>query len=163
MSCGNSVTISTTIVDDADYVLDSVGIFGPTTIALNTTAEYRINFTFTMRNSGGSVSPYVVLSDFDSGLRFGDDLLVKEQYNEFNPGGGTFTRSITMTLRCNGEEGDRKVEGTGASGFGEVGASDEGDWQLTEVNAADVFARVQRGRESPSQFVDSNTIEVECE
>lgn len=162
LSCGGLgdiiLKISTQIVDDADYRLDSVTVSGPGQLSPNTQANYTVNFTFTVLNNGGMVSPFVVLGDDDGGLRFSNDLLVMEQHSEPAPGLGTFTRSMTLTLRCNNDI----LEGV-AGQFGDSGSSGEGDFEVFQVDEAEVFARVQRGKNPPSQAVDSQVMDVACE
>lgn len=164
LSCGGLGDIvlkigSGQIVDDADYTLDSVTLSGPSQLSNNAQANYTVTFTFTVLNPGGVISPFVVLGDDDGGLRFDNDLLLLEQHSEANQGPGTYTRSLTMSLRCNGDI----LEGVQASRFSETGSSGEGHFEVFQTNEAEVFARVQRGKNPPSQAVDSQVMDVACE
>lgn len=163
LACGAGNIIislgSGSIIDDADYTLDSISFSGPSQLSNNAQATYTITFTFTVNNPGGIVSPFVLLGDDDGGLRFNNDLLVLEQHSEINPGVGTFTRSLTMDLKCNGDI----LEGVPASRFSETGSSGEGDFEVFQVDEAEVFARIQRGARNPTQVIDSPIMDVACE
>jgi hypothetical protein len=163
-SCGGAGNIvlqigSGQIVDDADYTLNSVSFSGPSQLSNNAQATYTVTFTFTVNSPGGIVSPFVILGDDDGGLRFDNDLLVLEQHSEANPGPGTFTRSLAMDLKCDGDI----LVGVPASRFSETGSSGEGDFEVFQVDEAEVFARVQRGARNPTQVVDSAIMDVACE
>jgi hypothetical protein len=163
LSCGAENIVlqigSGSIIDDADYTLNSISFTGPSQLSNGAQATYTLTFTYTVNNPGGIVSPFVLLGDDDGGFRFDNDLLVEEQHSETNPGVGTFTRSLTMDLKCNGDI----LEGVPASRFSETGSSGEGDFEVFQVDEAEVFARIQRGARNPSQAIDSGIMDVACE
>lgn len=153
------VHLSSQIIDDADYNLVSVTISGPSTIPKNGQATYDVAFTFNVLSANTAmISPFVLLADNDGGLRFDDDPLVVDQHSEASPGPGQFTRHMSLTLKCN----DDIVEGVAASRFGSVESSAEGYTDIFGTNEAEVYARVQRGQNNPTQSVNSAVMDVWC-
>lgn len=157
------VQIGTQIIDDADYTLipGSVVLSGPGKIPKNAEREYTVTFDFKVHTAGGMVSPFVLLADWDDVLRGDNDLLVLDQHSETSPGPGTYSRSTKLKLKCGGADGDT-VEGV-APTYGKADSSGVGYFILLQVDEAEVFARVQRGKSQPTQVVDSNTMDVWCE
>lgn len=163
--CAFIQTASETIIvfsqaDDADYTLLGASISNnPGLIAPGAVKEFEITFTYRLNATGGVVSPWVFLLDHDIVARQGHDLLVAKQFSEGATGTppDDYVGRITLRLTCANDEVVGAEEPHGRSG--------EGHWALINgIDEAEIFARVQRGRENPTQTVVSlGPIDVWCE
>jgi hypothetical protein len=111
------ITLSTQ-ADDANYSLHDVRLFSNQGGSVGT---YRVTYRYQQIGTQGAVAPVVALIDWDSGLRFGDDILVADQRLASNfP-----NQELALTLTCNSS--------------GDVAGAKEGSGE----SEAEVYARVE--------------------
>jgi hypothetical protein len=94
--------------DDANYTLHDVRLTGPSGGGVGT---FTVRWRYNQVGTQGAVAPAVALVDWDSGLRFGDDVLVSEQKVAVNPQ----FEELSLSLRCQDDEPTGTNESAGES------------------------------------------------